>query len=790
MLEWTMVFPYMKGKYFPKTVNKDVPICCKRSLVAVVENVLTIQKLEKVFGYKPTEVFRKEITELGLDPSVVNVLIHNHETDEKYLKESIQQEENISYADEFFYKDIGEIVKKNLEQDFEKIIDNTGKLMLSQKKEAEDATTTLKQEEDKNESFYSQLSSAITDVFGEVKKLGSAILEKTIEIMKKGARWLFLNCGPFVMALKWLCDKIKVGLCIGVSGKLINDELSLYYKGIYEQYQKIWDEPTEHKELTCDQNCEKKYNDTINDIKQKFPKSAKRDEEAQKPIKIPISSNIDATLVLGIEYAENPDDDEAEEIYQSDRLYNESKQKAEKDRARCQMVCKGKAYIYPILTPPPPAMPTPISPTQQIQQQLSKQTQLLQDIGQRISTTQTQPRPPSNPLKSGGRPTPAVGPLSEQAAKKYLAKQTEKQKEEEIENNLMWNRLGRLQNSDIANLVQSSAIASGKEVFSRLSQDASVSTIKTIASEKWTSGKGLLRDKITNIYFQMKERISNLPSFIQYTLFSTTSYFQKTFNKVWHDLVIILSSILESVVNILTFGLINKLNIPLSETAIIFFDPMEPMISNIIYQKYIFMVQETEANYPNSSVISFFKEWHLCCLDKIKFFDMSDITIVVKTSNNETIQYECKSTDTIESVKVNLHEKLNIPVDQLIVLKFENKELDTEQIINRTLADYEVKNGSTITVTLTPVKEKPVDVAEHFPPSMSKNTYNGGNFRGMTNLYDEYILTKLYQTYKNKRLSKTDKSYLHNILFTILNNVNPANYNQSHKNILFLMVNN
>ena len=760
--------PYMKGKYFPTTGNKDIPICCKRSFVAVVENVLTIKKLEEVFEYKPLAVFRAEITELVLDRSVEKMLIKNHEKEEKYLKESIQQEENISNTDVTFYKNIGEIVKKTLEQDFEKIIDNTGKLMLSQNEEGEEANTSLEDIDDEKESFYTQLKSSISNVFGEVKKLGSGILEKTIEIMKKGAQWLFFNCGPFVMALKWLCDKIKVGLCIGTSGKLINDELQMYYNTIKNQVSKIWDEP--QKELNCEQFCETKYNDGLIHIKNKFPESAKRQEEANK-----------STVILDSNYAENPEDNEADYIIESDRLYNEAINNVKNDKDKCNLFCKAKSYIIPYINPyitPPNPLSVPIvNETERMQSELNIQHQKLQDILQKMSLYESR----TISSKSGGKP---YGPLNKEEYENELAKRTEDQakrkKEEEAASILMSNRLERLKKSDILNYAIYNASESVKDIIPKLSEDRSVSNVKAILTEKATTGVGLLRNQITNIYIEMKRKIYDLPSFIKYTLFSTTSYFEKTFKKVWDNLVLILSSVLESVVNILTFGLINKLNIPLSQTSKIFFDPIETAVSKAIYQRYIFMVQETEEQYPNSSIMSFFKEWHVCSLDKIKFFDMSKININIKTIDKET-KFECNTTDTIDVVLNNLRKKLDIPSDHMILLTFENQEIDSN-LLTHTLADYAVKNGSTIKLTVKPL------VLEPSPKSDELLISNGGYYRKMGKLYDEKVLTKLYQTYKKKRLSKNEKSYLHNIMFMILNNVRPFNYTQSHKNILLLML--
>jgi hypothetical protein len=802
--------PYMKGKYFPRTANKDIPICCKRSFVAVVENVLTIKQLEKVFGYMPTAVFRKEITKLGLEPSVEKMLIKNHEKDEQYLKESIKKEENISNADELFYTNIGEIVKKYIEIDFEKIINNTGNLMLSQNETADDATK-LEEEDDQEESFYSKLKSNIADAFGKVKTLASEYLKQAIEIMKKGARWIFLKSGPFVMALKWLCDAIKEGLCFAVSGKLIADHLNIYYVGMKEQVFKLFED--EHKELSCEQKCEKNYNDKIETIKAKYVESALREEaaaeaaaeekesaeiaaieakdEAHKRAKEAAvakakkkSSGPSIIIPDSNEYDENPDDEdegwyedyEFKKAAEDDRLYKEAKKQAEMEKDRCQKLCQAQSYIEPIVSDyikpkiggqleevlgtgdlvasPMPGVNWPqrvsINPgTLYREEQMARGAPLFQ---------------PSTPLQ--------LGPLTE---KEYKTQKTQKAAEE-ASNELLKYRLERLQRSDIANSAISFATASGKEIFSRFSKDKSLSTVKAIANEHIEMGKGLLRDKITDIYIGMRSEISDLASFIKFTLFTSLSFFKETFVKIWANLVLILSSLLESVVNTLTFGLINKLNIPLAETATIFFDPLRTVVANSIYQKYMDMLNETDTKYPNLQTISFFKEWHLCCLNKIKFFDRSEIVINIKTIDDKMMAFECSSIDTISMIKDKLRAKLGISQDQTFLLTFENngetQELNDE---NKTLTNYEVKNDSTIQLTF--VENKSDDETQEIK-------HNGGNFRRM---YDDQVLTKLYQTYKNKRLSKNDKLYLHNILFMILRNVKPSNYTQSHKNILLLM---
>ena len=60
----------------------------------------------------------------------------------------------------------------------------------------------------------------------------------------------------------------------------------------------------------------------------------------------------------------------------------------------------------------------------------------------------------------------------------------------------------------------------------------------------------------------------------------------------------------------------------------------------------------------------------------------------------------CRSTDPIFLIKTNLREKMNIPSDQMILLTLENngekQELDAEE---KTLADYNAKNGSTLELT-------------------------------------------------------------------------------------------
>jgi hypothetical protein len=190
------------------------------------------------------------------------------------------------------------------------------------------------------------------------------------------------------------------------------------------------------------------------------------------------------------------------------------------------------------------------------------------------------------------------------------------------------------------------------------------------------------------------------------------------------------------------------------------------------------MITELESKTPNSSVILFFKEWQLCSLDQIKLFDRTEITINIKLMSLfrqtelllvKEIKLDCKSTDTISLIKANLRKKLGISIDEPVLLTFENnsekQELNNEE---KTLADYIVKNGSTLELITNKLD----------------NEYNGGNFRRM---YDEQVLTKLYETYKHKRLSKNDKSYVNNIISMILHNVKPSNYTQSHKNILLLM---
>jgi len=782
--------PYMKGRYFPYA-QKDIPICCKRSVKAVFEDVLTIVKLEKVFGYKPTKLFSTEITKLGLPHEVEIILIKNHAEDEKHLNETIQTEENISDADEMFYKSIAEIVKKNLEKDFEKILDATGNLMLSQKKEATDADDVLKD----NESFFSQLSTSIKDVFGEIKTLGKSILLKTIEIMKKSAKFIFFLSGPFVMALKWLCDKIKAGLCLGVSGKLISDEISSHYNNIKDQVGEIWYgsplqprppmagppmgmgppgqlgrppmgmgppgqlNPSSIQSAKICEECDSEFRQKMYQI------------ESRKPTHI--FQNVD------------DDDVENDQIRLNNQAllnYEEEKKQAMRKRDRCKMYCKGYNYYETILQkqqqrqpPPPQPQPQQIQQQQQIQKQLIQQQQQLENIekllqsqskhgGNPVPPQQQQQQPPQN-LPHERPKMPFTKQDMELVSKANDDMRTTKQRE-------MEDRMTRLQNSQIVNSALLSAMDSGKDIYSRLSTDLSVSSIKALSGEKIAVGKGLLRDKITNMYTNMKSRIYDLPSFIQFTFFSTTSYFRDKFTEVWHNVVSILSSVLESTINVLTFGLINKLNIPLSETASTFFDPIGSIISDLIYQKYVFFLRDTESMYPNLFILKFFKEWHKCCLDRIQFFDMSDIKISIKLVpfENKIITIECKSSDTIASIKEKIQTKAEILADQQ-VLTLDKTVLDSDPMLGHTLAKYEVKNDSTLVLTMTPLP----------PPALS------GGMMVVDEIDDNQILNQIYQIYQNKRLSKNDILDLNKILNLIISNTNPSNYNQYHKNILFLI---
>jgi hypothetical protein len=808
--------PYMKGKYFPNA-EKDIPICCKRSVKAVFEQVLTTIKLERVFGYKPTKIFKTEIIQLGLPPEVEKIIIKNHANDEKYLNQKIQTEENISDGDEIFYKSIGEIVKKHLEKDFEKILDHVGDLMISQKKEATDADEVLKED---NDSFFYQLSESIKDVFGEIKTLGKSILLKTIEIMKKSAKFIFFLSGPFVMALKWLCDKIKAGLCIGVSGKLISDEISSYYNNIKDQISEIWYGPPgmgPHRMMgppgmgpprmmgppgmgppgmgpsrmgppgmgppgmgppgmtglsarVCEE-CESQFKQTMLRIESKKPKHT--------------FQNID----------DDDDDIQNEQIRLKNQElidYEDEKKEALRQKNRCIMYCneytiyehflqKEQQRQKQQLPPPqssqqqqkqqPPQQPQQQTSPQQIQKQLILQQQQLDKIEKMLQSQ----------LQKGGKPVPQQPgqpvlpnlpkvrppmPMTEQQTKLETQIQNEMNAAEQKD---MQDRQARLLNSPTVNSAIFSTIDGVKDIYSRLSKDSSLSSIKELSREKIESGKGLLRDKITNMYINMKNRIYDLPLFIQFTFFSTTSYFRNKFTELWHNIVSILSSVLESTINVITFGLINKLNIPLKETASTFFEPVGSVISDFIYQKYVLFLKDTESMYPNLQILNFFKEWHKCCLERILFFDMSHIKISIKLED-KIISIECKSSDTIGAIKEKIQEKAEIDADQQI-LTFDNTVLDSDPMLGYTLAKYEVKNDSTIVLTTKPRAPAPAP----------------GHVGGMVLDDDEQIFKLIYQTYKNKGLSKQDILRLNNILFLIIDNTNPANYNQYHQNILFLM---
>lgn len=715
--------PYMTGKYF-NTENKDIPICCKRSLVAVVENVLTIKKLEKVFKYKPLSVFKIEIKEFGLEPSIEQFLIKNHEKDEKYLQESIMQEENISYADEIFYNNIGKVVTKYIEEDFDKFIYDTSNVILLQKEEPE-----VVDENTEEKSIYNQIKTSISSVFGEVKKLAGNVLEKIIEIMKKCAKWLFLHSGPFVMALKWLCDKIKVGLCIGAIGKLFFD---------FFQLGDIISPP--EKELSCEGKCDKKYKETIEMINSQYPDSYLR-EEATKKAKAKQSEIIkEQQMARAVKRAQKKNQDSLpEEIYdeneeegfiedaeylkakKDDSLYKNAKKEAEFEKNVCELGCKGQSFL-------------------------------------------------------GGRPNLKPMTLFE-TIKQKKEEEMQKEKNEKRKEMLM---------QKIQKIDYNWAIESGTDAASRLFNDPSLSNLKSIAGEKIAEGKILFRDKITSVYLEMKSKLSDFSSFITLTLFSTSTFFEKTFKPIWDNFVKILSSVLESILKTITWNTIDKLNIPIAKTATIFFEPFALIVSNQIYSKYIDMIREIENTNPNSSVVLFFKEWQLCCLDKITLFDMSEISLNIQITNlwnrqgemlEKLIKFNCKSTDTISVIKTNLREKLNVSTDQPILLTFKNASGENEELVEeKTIIDYNLKNDSTLVLTSV-AKTDDTDNA----------IYNGGR---LSNLYDDQVLNQLFETYKKKRLSKKDKLYLADILIMILKNVNPRKYTQSHKNIVKLLFNN
>jgi hypothetical protein len=727
--------PYMTGKYF-NTVNKDIPICCKRSLVAVVENVLTIKKLEKVFGYKPSSVFQIEIKELGLEPSIEKFLIKNHEKDEKYLQESILQEENISNSDEIFYNNIGKIVTKYIEEDFDKIINNTSNVIISQK---EDPDPEVEDENTETKSIYTQIKSSISSVFGEVKKISGHVLEKIVEIMKKCAKWLFLHSGPFVMALKWLCDTIKVGLCVGACAKLISDFLELDFFSFGSD-----------KKESCESKCKNSYNENIDMLNYKYRDSYLREEAAKKA---KAESEIEAkkiekqqleldmaravkrgqkkTTIIPERYTEehlleNPEDDdwfeddEYKTAKEEDSIYKKAKKEAEYEKQVCELACKGQSYLL------------------------------------------------------GGRP------LTEYEEKKERERDAIQKKLDSRENVFM---------KKLKGIDYTWAIENGTDAVSRIIADRSLANIKSVASEKLAEGNSLLRDKITTTYLDMKSKISDLSSFITFTLVSTSTFFQETFKHIWDKLVLILSSVLESILKTITWNTIDKLNIPIAKTATIFFEPFATVVSNKIYHTYFNMIKELESAHPNSSVVLFFKDWQLCCLDKITLFDMSKITLTIEITNlsnrqgemlEKKMKFNCKSTDTISLIKANLQEQLNLSMEQPVLLTFKNATGEKQALVEeKTIKDYNIKNNSTLELTSV------VDAKE----ATTRYIDGGGKFK-MSNLYDDQVLNQLFETYKKKHLSKKDKLYLRDILVMILNNVNPRNYTQSHKNILLLLFKN
>jgi hypothetical protein len=278
-------------------------------------------------------------------------------------------------------------------------------------------------------------------------------------------------------------------------------------------------------------------------------------------------------------------------------------------------------------------------------------------------------------------------------------------------------------------------------------------------------GIGLTRDKMTNVYFSMLNKIKTLKQFLNYTLLTVLSLINgSVFKTIWDGLVSLAASILSGIVYVCSLTLTEHFKIPVKEICVMALNQSQDGVTTAIFNKYTDMVEKLQTHNPDSEILSFFKNWWTSTLSKIQFFDWSEIII--------NVNY-------IDLSKVPIKVPVKVPVK------------DTSQSTTELLFDFEPSPRAKDTTAPKPTVEANAaeDTSKTAATLMNPSAYRKPQLkckitdtvemleqqiRKHFNIKDKYIILECNGTQLNQPDTLTQQLYTFNINNQATITVRPA----------------